>query len=180
MPLWKLNGAEPQCAENVFIAPGAQVVGKVTLERHVSVWFNAVIRADNEPMHIGANSNIQDAAVLHSDPGYPLTIGENVTVGHQATLHGCTIGDGALIGIGAVVLNGARIGRNCLVAAGAVVTEGKIFPDNSLIVGAPAQIKRELTAEAIQGLHANAAHYVANGSRYTSHLEATGKTIIQS
>ncbi|THU02025.1 gamma carbonic anhydrase family protein [Lampropedia puyangensis] len=172
MPVWKLNGATPVCAADVFVAPGAQVVGKVTLGQGVSVWFNAVVRADNEPMHIGANTNIQDAAVLHSDPGYPLTIGQNVTVGHQATLHGCSVGDGALIGIGAVVLNGAEIGRNCLVAAGAVVTEGKVFPDNSLIVGAPAQLKRVLTEEAIHGLHANAAHYVRNAVRYADHLEA--------
>ncbi|THJ32578.1 gamma carbonic anhydrase family protein [Lampropedia aestuarii] len=171
MPVWKLNGAAPQCAEDVFIAPGAQVVGQVTLEQGVSVWFNAVVRADNEPMHIGAHSNIQDGAVLHSDPGFPLVIGQSVTVGHQATVHGCTVGDGSLIGIGAVVLNGAVIGKNCLVGAGAVVTEGKVFPDRSLIVGAPAVLKRELSEEMVQHLQGNADHYVRNSQRYAEYLE---------
>lgn len=170
MALYALENTAPQLADDVWVADSAQVIGDVRLGAQSSVWFGAIARADNEPMVIGAGSNIQEAAVLHADPGYPLTIGENVTVGHQAMLHGCTVGDGSLIGIGAVVLNGARIGKNCLVGAGALVTEGKVFPDGSLIVGSPAVVKRELSAEQIQALHASASHYQANARRFARGL----------
>jgi len=171
MALYDIDGQSPQCAEGVWVADSAQVVGNVALGANASVWFCVVIRADNEPMRIGAGSNIQEAAVLHSDPGYPLTIGDNVTVGHRVVLHGCTVGDGSLIGIGAVVLNGAKIGKNCLVGAGALVTEGKVFPDGCLIVGSPAVIKRELLPEQITGLGQSAAHYVRNAARFTRGLK---------
>lgn len=170
MALYALENTTPQLADDVWVADSAQVIGDVRLGAQSSVWFGAIARADNEPMVIGAGSNIQEAAVLHADPGYPLTIGENVTVGHQAMLHGCTVGDGSLIGIGAVVLNGARIGKNCLVGAGALVTEGRVFPDGSLIVGSPAVVKRELSAEQIQALHASASHYQANARRFARGL----------
>lgn len=169
--MYELEGKRPQCASGVWIAASAQVMGDVHLGDNANVWFNAVIRADNESMHIGENTNIQDAAVLHSDAGSPLTIGNNVTVGHQVMLHGCTLGDGSLIGIGAVVLNGAKIGKNCLVGAGALVTEGKEFPDGSLIVGSPAVVKRELSPEQIKGLHASAANYVVNAKRFSQGLK---------
>ena len=170
MALYEIDGQRPRCAEGVWVADSAQVIGDVVLGENASVWFGAVIRADNEPMHIGAGSNIQEAAVLHSDPGAPLIIGDNVTVGHQAMLHGCFIGDGSLIGIGAVVLNGAKIGKSCLVGAGALVTEGKVFPDGSLIVGSPAVLKRPLSPEQIAGLLQSAAQYVNNAGRFSSGL----------
>lgn len=166
MARYAIDHKTPQVASDAWIADSAQVIGDVTLGAKASVWFGAIARADNEPMTIGAGSNVQEAAVLHSDPGYPLTIGENVTVGHQVVLHGCTVGDGSLIGIGAVVLNGARIGKNCLVGAGALVTEGKVFPDGSLIVGSPAVVKRELTPEQIEGLAQSSKHYVNNAQRF--------------
>src|SRR5580693_1925754 len=133
--------------DEYWIAPTATVVGHVILKKNASVWFGAVLRGDNDPVIVGENSNIQDNSVLHTDVGSPLTIGDNVTVGHMVMLHGCTIGDGALIGIGAVVLNGAKIGRNCLVGAGALITENKEFPDGTMILGAPAKVVRELAPE---------------------------------
>lgn len=175
MTIYRLGEHVPALATEVWVAPSAQVMGNVHLGAHSSVWYGAVVRGDNEPMHIGAGSNVQDGAVLHSDPGFALTIGENVTVGHQAMLHGCTVGDGSLIGIGAIVLNGARIGKNCLVAAGALVTEGKHFPDGSLIVGSPATVKRALSPEQIEGLLASAANYQANARRHALHLEAVAE-----
>src|SRR6202007_1107130 len=141
----------------------AQVIGQVILEEDASVWFGAVLRGDNEPLRLGRGSHIQEGAVVHTDAGFPLTLGANVTVGHQAMLHGCTIGEGSLIGIQAVVLNGAKIGKNCLVGAGALVTEGKEFPDNSLIIGSPAQAVRELAPEDIKRMQGNTANYVARG-----------------
>ena len=173
MSLYKLGDSEPQYSANgpFWVAPGAHVIGDVRMGEDVSVWFGAVIRADNEPLSIGARSNIQDLSVLHSDPGSPLTIGEGVTVGHKVTLHGCTIGDNSLIGIGAIVLNRARIGANSLVGAGALVTEGKVFPDGVLIMGAPARVVRELTPEQIEGLRRSADHYVANSRRFARDLE---------
>lgn len=171
MPIWKLSDRKVQCDDSVWIAPGAHIIGDVRLASHVSVWFNAVIRADNEAMHIGARTNVQDGAVLHSDPGFALQIGQDVTIGHQAMLHGCTVGDGTLIGIGSIVLNGAVIGKNCLVAAGAVVKEGAVFEDNTLIVGAPAVAKKQLSPEAIEHLQANAKHYVAHGAHYAQMLQ---------
>lgn len=153
-----------------FIAEDASVIGDVTLEQGVSVWPQAVLRGDNEAIRIGQHSNVQEGAVLHADPGFALTVGQGVTIGHQAMLHGCTIGDGALIGIQAVVLNGAVIGNNCLVGAGAIVTEGKVFPDNSLILGAPAKVVRELTADAIASMQRNATEYVAKGQSFKEKL----------
>ncbi|HXF44755.1 MAG TPA: gamma carbonic anhydrase family protein [Burkholderiaceae bacterium] len=171
MPLYRLGDDAPQVPESAFVAPNATVIGKVVLGENVSIWFNAVLRGDNEPIVIGDESNVQECAVLHNDPGFPLTVGRSVTIGHQAVVHGCTIGDGALIGIGAVVLNGARIGRQCLVGAGAVVTEGKVFPDRSLILGAPAKVVRELSDEDIARLlAASAPDYSRRRARYKSQL----------
>jgi len=174
MTVYALEDKTPQRAETVWIAPSASVIGDVRLGDGASVWFNAVIRADNEPLTIGADSNIQDGAVLHSDPGCPLVIGDGVTVGHKAMLHGCRIGDNSLIGINAVVLNRAQIGRNTIVGAGALVPEGKVFPDGVLLLGSPARVVRELTEAQISGLRLSAAHYVANAARFRDGLKAIG------
>ena len=155
----------------IFIAPTASVMGRVFVSKDVSVWYGAVIRADVEEIHLGEGCNIQDNAVLHADEGVPLTIGKHVTVGHMVQLHGCTIGDESLIGIGAVVLNGAKIGKNCLVGAGSLVTEGKEFPDGSMILGSPAKVVRELTPEQIEGLRRSAQHYVTNKNRFKAGLK---------
>ncbi len=169
--LYQLGERIPELrGEHHFVAANASVIGTVILEDNVSVWFNAVIRGDNEPIHIGTNSNIQDGAVLHTDPGAPLTIGSNVTVGHLVMLHGCTIGDGSLIGIHSVILNHAVIGRNCLIGANTLITEGKVIPDNSLVVGSPGKVLRTLSEEEITAIHANAARYVENLKRYLSSL----------
>ena len=172
MPLYRLGDQSPVASGpgRFWVAPGAHVIGDVRMDEDVSVWFGAVIRGDNEPIRIGARTNIQDMSVLHSDPGSPLTIGEGVTIGHKVVLHGCTIGNNSLIGLGASVLNQARIGANSLVGAGALVTEGKVFPDGVLIVGAPARVVRELTPEQIEGLKRSAEHYVANGRRFAKDL----------
>jgi carbonic anhydrase/acetyltransferase-like protein (isoleucine patch superfamily) len=170
MPLYQLDEHSPQLADGAWVADSAQVMGKVVLAEDASVWFGAILRGDNETLTVGRGSNVQDGTVMHSDLGYPLTLGENVTVGHQAMLHGCTVGDGSLIGIQAVVLNGAKIGRHCLVGAGALVTEGKEFPDGSLIVGSPAKVVRQLTPEQIDGLRRSAEHYVENARRYKNGL----------
>jgi carbonic anhydrase/acetyltransferase-like protein (isoleucine patch superfamily) len=153
-----------------FIAGNASVIGDVRLLDRASVWFNCVLRGDNELIEIGAGSNVQDGAVLHTDLGYPLTVGRDVTVGHKVMLHGCTIGNNSLIGIGSTILNGATIGENCLVGAHALVTEGKSFPDGSLILGSPAKVVRPLTAEEIAGISEAAQHYVANAARFESEL----------
>ncbi len=153
-----------------WIAPNAVVVGNVTLKTNASIWFNAVLRGDNEPIVIGRGSNVQDGAILHTDPGSPLLIGEGVTVGHLAMLHGCTIGDNSLIGIGAVVLNGAVIGRNCLIGAKALIAEGKVIPDNSLVMGAPGKVVRQLDDDQIEALKVGALHYVDNWKRYARDL----------
>ena len=173
MGVFALDGQAPNLphADEYWIAPGATVVGRATLHRNASVWFGAVIRADVETVTLGENSNVQDGSVLHADPGYPLTIGRDVTVGHMAMLHGCEIGSNSLIGIGAVVLNGAKIGRNCLIGARALITEGKEIPDGSLVVGAPGRVARTLTEEEIEGLTRSAAHYVANWKRYVAGLK---------
>ena len=170
MTMYQIGDHSPVLDKDVWLAPSAQVMGQVHLASGASVWFGAVLRADNEPMHIGRDTNVQDCAVLHSDPGFPLFVGARVTVGHQAVLHGCTVGEGSLIGIGAVVLNGARIGKHCLVAAGAVVTEGKTFPDGSLIVGSPAVVKRPLTPEQMDALVASAMGYTRNARRFATQL----------
>jgi len=171
MALYEVDGLQPVVPDSAWVADSAQVIGRVELGEDSSVWFGVVIRGDQpEPVRIGARTNIQEASVLHSDAGKPLTIGNDVTIGHKVMLHGCTVGDGSLIGIGAVVLNGAVIGKNCLVGAGALVTEGKTFPDGSLIVGSPAVVKRALSPEQMAGLMGSAAHYVDNARRFRDTL----------
>lgn len=175
MSLYQIDEFVPHVDTSVWIADSAEVIGNVEIAAECSVWFHAIIRGDqSEQVRIGRGSNVQEGVVLHSDPGFPLTIGEGVTVGHQAMLHGCTVGDHSLIGIGAVVLNGARIGRECLVGAGALVTEGKEFADGSLIVGSPARAVRALSPEQIAGLHRSAAHYRRNGQRFRQGLKKIG------
>lgn len=174
MGIYQLGNDRPQIDPLAWVADEATVIGKAHLAADASVWSGAVIRADNEPVHIGTGSNIQEGAVLHTDRGFPLSIGEHVTVGHQAMLHGCTVGDGALIGIQAVVLNGAVIGKECLVGAGALVTEKKVFPDRSLIVGSPARVIRQLTDEDVARLRANAADYVQRHRYYRTALKKVG------
>ena len=170
MPLYRLGDVAPQLAPNAWAAPSADLIGDVRLAARASVWFGAVIRADNTPIVIGEESNIQDGAVGHSDPGFPLLIGARVTIGHQAILHGCTLGDDCLVGMGARILNGAVIESDCLVGAGALVTEGKTFPAGSLIVGAPARVLRPLTDEEKHALRLSAAHYAEKAARYAEQL----------
>ena len=166
MALYRIGDDAPRVGDGAWVAESATVVGRVALGADANVWYGAVLRGDNEWITIGARTNIQDGSVLHTDIGAPLTLGEDVTVGHQAMLHGCTVGDNSLVGIQAVVMNGARIGRNCIVGAGALVTEGKDFPDNSLIVGSPAKAIRTLTDEHAAQLKKSAAHYVHNAARH--------------
>ncbi len=172
MPVYALGDLAPELPETgaFWIAPDAHVIGKVRLHADVGIWFGAVLRGDNELIEIGARSNIQEGAMLHTDMGFPLSVGADCTIGHHAILHGCTIGDNSLIGMGATVLNGAKIGRNCLVGANALVTEGKEFPDNSLIVGAPARAIRVLDAEAARRITLSAAGYVKNWKRFAAGL----------
>ncbi len=172
MPLYALGENEPETPADgdYWIAPDAHVIGKVALGKDVGIWFGAVLRGDNEPIHVGARSNIQEGAMLHVDPGFPVTIGEGCTIGHHAIVHGCTIGDNSLVGMGATILNGARIGNNCLVGANALVTEGKEFPDNSLIVGSPARAIRTLDEKAVAGLRKSADSYVRNWQRFAKDL----------
>ena len=174
MAVYELDGIQPRVADSAWVADSAQVMGNVVLGEDSSIWFGTVIRGDTETITVGRGSNIQDASVLHADIGKPLTIGENVTVGHQVMLHGCTIGDESLIGIGAIVLNGAKIGRHCLVGAGALVTEGKEFPDGSMIIGSPAKAVRQLTPEQIEGLKLSAQHYMDNARRFRAGLKKLG------
>ncbi|MET3444244.1 carbonic anhydrase/acetyltransferase-like protein (isoleucine patch superfamily) [Variovorax paradoxus] len=171
MALYELDGVAPQLGTGAWVADSAEVIGNVQLGENASIWFGAVLRGDNETMTIGRNSNVQDMSMLHSDPGSPLTIGENVTIGHQVMLHGCTIGDNSLIGIQAVVLNNAKIGRNSIVGAGSVVTEGKEFPDNSLIFGSPAKVMRTISDEDAARLRHGCDHYVQNAIRYAKGLK---------
>lgn len=171
MALFQLDDRVPEVDPSAYVADSAEVIGTVTLAAGANVWPTAVLRGDNEPIRIGEGSNVQEGAVLHTDPGFGLTVGAHVTIGHQAMLHGCTIGEGSLIGIQAVVLNGATIGRNCLVGAGALVTEGKVFPDGVLIVGAPAKAVRELTEEDIARMHRNTSGYVRRAQHYKTALK---------
>jgi len=171
MSVYALEDVKPDLAVDVWIADSATVVGNVIMEAGSSAWFGTVIRGDNDPIKIGARSNIQDNSVLHSDAGSPLTIGEDVTVGHQAMLHGCTIGDNSLIGIGATVLNGAKIGKNCLIGAHALVTENKIIPDNSVVMGSPGKVVKDLPEAQEAMLKASAAYYVANAQRFKKGLK---------
>jgi carbonic anhydrase/acetyltransferase-like protein (isoleucine patch superfamily) len=171
MAVYKLGDISPRIALSAYVAPNASIIGNAVLADHSSVWFGATLRGDNETISIGVNSNVQDAAVLHTDPGFPLRVGASVSIGHQAMLHGCTVGDGSLIGIQAVVLNAAVIGKGCLVGAGAVITERKVFADGTLILGAPAKVARELTAEERENLLKVAANYAARGAYYRNHLQ---------
>ena len=174
MAIYELDGVAPRVAASAWVADTAQVIGNVVLGENASVWFGTVVRGDTEAITIGAGTNIQDASVLHADFGQPLVVGERVTVGHQVMLHGCTIGDESLIGIGAVVLNGAKIGKKCLGGAGARGTEGKEFPDGSMIIGSPAKAVRELTPEQIEGLRQSAQHYIDNARRFQRGLRKIG------
>ena len=174
MALYQLDEHAPQLAEGAWVADSAQVIGNVVLEENASVWFGAVLRGDTETLTVGRNSNVQDGTVVHADHGFPVVIGENVTVGHQVMLHGCIIGDGSLVGIQAVILNGAKIGRNCLVGAGALVTEGKEFPDNSMIIGSPAKAVKQLSPEQAERLRHGALHYVDNAKRFKNGLKKIG------
>ena len=163
---YDLEDKKPKNSGENWVAPNATIIGDVTLEKNSSVWFNAVIRGDNENIHVGEGSNVQDGSVLHTDPGCPLRIGKDVTIGHIVMLHGCTIGDNSLIGIGAVILNNAKIGKNCIVGAKALITENKDIPDNSLVVGAPGRVVRKLTDDEIGKITENAKHYQDNWKRY--------------
>ncbi len=171
MAVYSLDEYVPELGNRAWVADSAQVVGNVVLASDVSVWFNAVLRGDNEPIVVGARTNIQDGAVLHTDEGVPLTIGEDVSVGHMAMLHGCTVGDGSLIGMHATILNRAVIGKHCLIGAKALIPEGKVIPDRSLVVGTPGRIIRELSDEEVERLKAGAAHYVENAQRFRTGLK---------
>ena len=170
MTLYALDGHAPQIADDTWIAPDANVIGKVVLEQAASIWFGCTLRGDNEVIHVGAGTNVQDHTVMHTDMGYPLTIGAGCTIGHKTMLHGCTLGENTLIGMGACVLNGARIGRDCLIGAGALITEGKEIPDGSLVMGAPGKVVRALDADAIAALRDGALHYRDNMRRYRAGL----------
>jgi carbonic anhydrase/acetyltransferase-like protein (isoleucine patch superfamily) len=174
MAIYQLGEHVPEVHASAYITDSANIIGKVRVEANASIWFDVTMRGDNELITIGENSNVQEGTIMHTDPGHPLTIGKNVTVGHQAMLHGCTIGDGALVGIQAVILNGAKIGKNCLVGAGALVTEGKEFPDNSLIIGSPAKAVRTLSDEDIQRMQSGTAKYVERGQFFKQHLKRIG------
>ena len=176
MNLFDLGARSPKLPEpdEYWIAPTAVVLGDVELKRNASVWFGAILRGDNDPIVVGEGSNVQDGSVLHTDEGVPLTIGRDVTIGHQVMLHGCTIGDNSLIGIGSIVLNRAQIGRNCLIGAKSLITEGKVIPDNSLVMGSPGKVVRELEPHEIAFLKASALHYVENWKRYARDLRASG------
>ena len=170
MPIYRLGELSPQLQEGVWVADNATIIGDVHLGRNVNVWFGAILRGDNDPITIGDNTNVQDAAVLHTDDGVPLDIGRDVTIGHKAMLHGCTIGDGTLIGMGATVLNGAKIGKGCLIGACALITEGKEIPDGSLVMGSPGKVVRQLDETARAKLFASAAGYQANARRFKAGL----------
>lgn len=176
MPLYALDDQTPTLPANgrYWAAPDANVIGMVIVGEDVGIWFGATLRGDNEPITVGARSNIQEGVIVHTDPGKPVTIGEGCTIGHGAIIHGCSIGDNSLVGMGATVLNGAVIGKNCLVGANALVTEGKVFPDNSLIVGAPAKVARTLDDKAIEGLKRSADSYVRNWQRFKKGLKPIG------
>ena len=171
--IWELDGIAPDLPENgdYWIAPDANVIGRVVIGEGASVWFGCTLRGDNEPITIGAGSNVQENCVMHTDPGFPLTIGEGCTIGHKAMLHGCTLGQNVLIGMGAIVLNGARIGDDCLIGAGALITEGKEIPPGSLVLGAPGRVVRQLDQAAIEGLRASALHYQENARRFRKGLK---------
>ena len=174
MAIYELDGLTPRVDASAWVADNAQVMGDVTLAADSSIWFGVTVRGDTDAISIGAGSNIQDGSVLHADHGIPVVVGERVTVGHMVMLHGCTIGDESLIGIGAIVLNGAKIGKNCLIGAGSLVTEGKEFPDGSMILGSPAKVVRQLSPEQIAGIRASAQHYIDNARIFRSGLKKIG------
>jgi carbonic anhydrase/acetyltransferase-like protein (isoleucine patch superfamily) len=171
MALFSIDNKQPQLAADAWVAENATVIGDVRLAAGSSIWFNAVLRGDNDPITIGANSNIQDGSVLHTDVGVPLTIGDNVTVGHMVMLHGCSVGDGSLIGIKSVILNRAVIGKSCLIGANTLIPEGKVIPDRSLVMGSPGKVVRELTDQEVAMLMMSAAHYVENARRFSTSLQ---------
>ena len=171
MTVYALDDIAPKIADDAWVAPSAAVMGKVRMDAQSSVWFGAVVRGDNDLIHIGARSNVQDNSVLHTDPGMPLTIGEGVIVGHRVMLHGCTIGDNSLIGIGSTILNGAVIGKNCIIGAHALITEGKVIPDNSMVIGAPSRVVKTLTEAQVGMLKLNAQVYVVNAERFAKGLK---------
>jgi len=174
MATYELDGVSPTLPDGFhWIAPTADVIGNIIIGEGVGIWFGSVLRGDNEPISIGKNTNVQENCVMHTDPGFPVRIGEGCTIGHKAMLHGCVIGNNSLIGMGATVLNGAVIGENCLIGAGALIPEGKSIPDNSLVVGMPGKVIRELDENAINGLKASADHYVSNAKRFASGLKQT-------
>lgn len=175
MPLYEIDGLSPTVPDNSWVAPSADLIGDVRLGEEVGIWFGAVIRADNTPIVLGDRTNIQEGAMLHSDPGVPLTIGADCTVGHHAILHGCTLGERVLVGMGAIVLNNAVIGEDCLIGAGALVTEGKIFPPGSLIIGSPAKAVKELAPEMIEGIKRSAAGYAERQLRFARNLKRVDK-----
>jgi carbonic anhydrase/acetyltransferase-like protein (isoleucine patch superfamily) len=174
MAIYELDGVSPTLGKDCYIADSAQVMGDVVVGEAASLWFGVIARGDSEKLTIGRGSNIQDGCVLHADAGKPLLIGDNVSVGHMVMLHGCSIGDGTLIGIGAIVLNDVKIGKNCIVGANSLVTEGKEFPDGSMIMGTPAKVVRQLAPEQIAGVGRIAGHYVANGQRFRAGLKKIG------
>lgn len=170
MTLYSLDGVSPTIAEDSWVAEDANIIGKIVIHEGASVWFGATLRGDNEEIVIGKGTNVQENTIMHTDMGYPLTVGEGCTIGHKALLHGCTIGDNSLIGMGAVILNGAKIGKNCLIGANALITENKVIPDGSLVMGAPGKVVRELDAAGIEGLKASALNYQNNMRRFRAGL----------
>ena len=172
--IYELDGVVPVLGQGAWVAPDANLIGKVVLEDEASVWFGCTLRGDNEEIRVGRGSNVQENVVIHTDMGYPLVIGANCTIGHKAMLHGCIIGEGSLIGMGATILNGAKIGKGCLIGAGALITEGKEIPDGSLVMGAPGKIVRQLDAEAQARLLKSAEHYRENAARYARGMKAVG------
>ncbi len=173
MPLYSLEGISPELPENgkYWVAPDANLIARIRLKEDASIWFGCTLRGDRDWITIGERSNVQEHSVLHTDPGFPLTVGADCTIGHGVILHGCTIGDGCLIGMGAIILNGAKIGKNCLVGAGALVTEGKEFPDGSMIIGSPAKLVKTMDADAIAKFSRGARHYVENARRFAQGLQ---------
>ncbi len=167
---YDLKDKKPKNSGENWVAPNAVGIGDVTLEKNTSIWFNATLRGDLENIHIGEGSNVQDGCVLHTDPGYPLKVGKNVTVGHLVMLHGCSIGDNSLIGIGAVILNNAKIGKNCIIGAKALITENKVIPDNSLVIGSPGKVVREVTEEEKKAVSENTKHYQDNWKKYSKSI----------
>ncbi|HTH94984.1 MAG TPA: gamma carbonic anhydrase family protein [Rhodocyclaceae bacterium] len=171
MPIYTLASRSPRISASAWIAPNATVIGSVTLHEHSSIWWNCVLRSDTETITIGENTNVQDGSILHADPGAPLTLGNHVSVGHMAMLHGCTVGDGSLIGIKSVILNHTVIGKECLIGANTLIAEGKTIPDRSLVLGSPGRVVRTLTDDEVANLRRIAAHYVANAQRYRDELQ---------